>query len=250
MRPLLLLGLAASLAACAPRPVTEAERLGLPALDMVRVEGGAFRMGDVFEGTHEDATPVHAVTLPAFLLGRYEVTYDEYDAFARAAGRSLPPDDGHGRGRRAVAYVSWDDAVAFCAVYGFRLPTEAEWEYAAREGGRALRYAGTNDPDSLRHYGRVEAEVERHSFPVGLYRPNALGLHDMTGNVMEWVGDYYPFYPEPGAEPVLQDTALAMRVHRGGSFAQKASLAPTFHRAGTMRDLASDDLGFRCAAGA
>ena len=207
-------------------------------------------MGDVFEGDDPDATPAHAVTLPDFRIGRYEVTYDQYDAFAEATGRPLPPDDGFGRGRRAVNHVTWDDAVAFCSIYGYRLPTETEWEYTAREGGQRIRFAGTNDPDSLRYYGRIDVEVERHALDVGLFRPNALGLYDMTGNVMEWVGAYYQFYPEPGTEPVMHDLdALAMRIHRGGSFGQTALLAPTFHRSGTLRDLSADDLGFRCAAG-
>lgn len=238
-------------AGCAHRPLTEAERLGLLPLDMVAIPGGTFLMGDVVEGESEDAMPVHAVTLPDYRLGRYEVTFAQYDAFATATGRPLPPDDGHGRDDRAVVHVTWDDATAFCSLYGYRLPTETEWEFAAREGGKPLRYAGVNDPDSLHVLGRVSVEVEARSFPVGRYRPNALGLYDLSGNVMEWIGAYYQFYPEPGTEPIWHDLeALAMRIHRGGSFSQDARLARTFHRSGTLRDLSADDLGFRCAADA
>ncbi|NNF57174.1 MAG: SUMF1/EgtB/PvdO family nonheme iron enzyme [Rhodothermaceae bacterium] len=219
---------------------------------MVAIEGGRFDVGDVFERTDPDATPVHPATVGDFFLGRYEVTYDQYDAFAAATGRPLPSDDEvEERGRRAVAYVTWDDALAFCAAYGYRLPTETEWEFAARERGQARRYPGFEDVSDVPRYGWVGLNDAPASFPVGMKEPNALGLYDLSGNVYEWIGAFYQFYPEPGVEPEWHDMAvLNMRLIRGGSFRQEADLAQTFRRAGTLRDVAAEDIGFRCAASA
>ena len=147
--------------------------------------------------------------------------------------------------------MTWDDAVAFCDAYGYRLPTEAEWEYAARDGGRAVRYAGTSDPDSLRLFAWVDDVTAPGPHPGRLKRPNALGLYDMSGNVAEWVGAFYQFYPEPGAAPDRHDMArLNMRIARGGSVYQSPDFAQTFRRMASLRDLAASDLGFRCAADA
>lgn len=103
----------------------------LPTPEMVLIEGGIFTMGDGYERKNPDSTPVHEVTLPDFKIGKYEVTYEEFDAFAKRTDRKLPESDSMGRGSRAVAFVDWYDAKAFCEFHGWRLPTEQEWEYAA-----------------------------------------------------------------------------------------------------------------------
>jgi formylglycine-generating enzyme required for sulfatase activity len=219
--------------------------------EMVLIEGGSFMMGDVLNDGNEDAQPVHQVTLEDFFLGRYEVTFQQYDAFATVTGRDLPNDDSLGRGSRAVVYVDWEDAVAFCRFHGYRLPTEQEWEYAAREGGKPLRFAGTNDLDSLDAYARTKDNSISHSFPVGSKRPNALGLSDMSGNVLEWIGAYYQYYPENGESPVWDDLEVRdLRVLRGGSFKESAHIAATYWRIGMLKDAREYDVGFRCAADA
>jgi formylglycine-generating enzyme required for sulfatase activity len=248
--PCLLLLLAAG--ACAPRPVTLAEHLGLPPLDMVPVEGGQFEMGDVFARADEDATPVHPVTVAGFRIGRTEVTAEHYARFAEATGRPYTP---HPSGGRPPSYpsvgVTWDDAVAFCAAYGYRLPTEAEWEYAARAGGRALRYAGTSAADSLGLFAWVRDNTAPGPFPVAQKQPNTLGLYDLSGNAAEWVGAFYEFYPAPGTAPAWQNLETRdMRITRGGSVYGDPEMAQTFRRAATLRDLSASDLGFRCAADA
>ena len=251
MRAIVLFPLLA-LGACAPRPVTLAEQLGLAPLEIIAVEGGPFTMGDVIEGDDEDATPVHPVAVADFRIGRTEVTAQHYERFAEASGRPYTPhrEDAEVAPYPAV-HVTWDDAVAFCAAYGYRLPTEAEWEYAAREGGRALRFAGASDPDSLRHFAWVDDVTVPGPFPVGQKRPNALGLYDLSGNAAEWVGAFYQFYPEPGAEPEWHDMEqFGMRIARGGSVYQEPDFAQTFRRMASLRDLAASDLGFRCAANA
>ncbi len=223
-------------------------------LTMIRVEGGRFMMGDIFEEKNDDALPVHRVKIKTFYLSQYEVTYEQYDAFADSTGRPLPEDDGFGRGKRAVAHVTWDDAVAFCAYHRFRLPTEAEWEYAARSGGLEQMYAGTNTEDSLSGFAFYGYNSLGFSAPVGLKKPNSLGFYDLSGNVSEWVGDFYEKYPATGEKPVFKDLSQpSIRIFRGGSFKPSADfprptdLTRTYWRAGTLNDISSSSIGYRCA---
>lgn len=219
----------------------------LPKPEMVSVPGGIFMMGDVVDDGNTDAQPVHRVRLDDFRIGKYEVTYAEYDAFARATGRPLPRDDSLGRGRRAVAYVNWEDTRAFCNCHGWRLPTEQEWEYAARSGGEPLRYAGTSKLDSLTKYARYDDNSAPNSFRVGSKKPNALGLYDMSGNVFEWIGAYYQFYPDSGRTPVYKDLEKSdLRVMRGGSFREPYRLSATYWRVGMLKEAEEYDVGFRC----
>ncbi|MGM0587894.1 MAG: formylglycine-generating enzyme family protein [Bacteroidota bacterium] len=218
-----------------------------PPLSMTEVPGGTYRMGDIFDWGNDDAQPVHEVTLPAYRIGTYEVTYAQYDAFAQNHELPLPPDDGHGRENRAVVYVSWDQAQQFCEWYGYRLPTEQEWEYAARSAGQAVNFPGTNHKDSLRHYARMNNHSSPWSYKVGTKEPNALGLYDMAGNVYEWIGAYYPIYErylDNGEWYDLENRG--MRVIRGGSFQSGASPMYTFWRVATIQEEQVDDLGFRC----
>ena len=215
--------------------------------EVIDIPGGAFSMGDVFEGENEDAIPVHRVVIPPFTMAKYEITYEQYDTFAEETDRALPEDNGYGRGNRAVANVLWEDALAFCSHYGFRLPTEAEWEYAARSGGQHHRYAGTDSVDAIDRYIRHIDNSALHAFLVGSKAPNAFGLYDMSGNVYEWIGDYYEFYPKTGSKPNYKDLSSAsMRIIRGGSFKTPPHLTQTFWRSGTLADIPSDAIGFRC----
>ncbi len=244
MRLLLLLFLIAFSSGCARlRPhQTEAP------FPFVALPGGIFSMGDVLEGENEDATPVHDAAVAPFEIARYETTFAQYDAFATATGRPLPDDAGYGRGDRAVVGVTWYDARDYCAFYSLRLPTEAEWEYAARSGGRLDRFAGADSVGGLDAVGRYLANSVMHSFPVGSKSPNAIGLFDMSGNVFEWGGAYYETYPSPGEVPVYKDLEQsAMRILRGGGFKSEAYLTQTFWRSGTLGDVTSDTIGFRCA---
>jgi formylglycine-generating enzyme required for sulfatase activity len=178
--------------------------------ETVLVKGGVFQMGnhkalkvnflvkmlDAYDGG-KDEEPVHEVQIDTFRMGKYPVTFEEYDAFCEADGRKKPTDNGWGRGRRPVINISWKDAVAYCkwlsekTGHVYRLPTEAEWEYAARGGmlNSSQMYAGT-DTD-LRSYAWYRSNSDDKTHPVGEKKPNALGLYDLTGNVAEWCNDRY-----------------------------------------------------------
>ncbi|MEM1270382.1 MAG: SUMF1/EgtB/PvdO family nonheme iron enzyme [Bacteroidota bacterium] len=225
---------------------------GFVPLEMVEVEGGTFLVGDVHDQENTDALPLHERTISDFRLMAYEVTFEAYDAYARATGVPVPNDEGMGRGRRAVAQVNWDEAQAFCEAYGWRLPTEIEYEYAARSGGEAVRWSGTNSEDSLAvyaWYGGQDRGVFDGAIPVGSKQPNALGLHDLSGGVREWVGAYYQFYPEPGSEPEWSDLEVSgIRIFRGGGRMDPPEFLQTFWRMGALREDRMTDVGFRCAA--
>lgn len=221
----------------------------IPKPEMVYIEGGTFTMGDIYKGPkNSDATPAHEVTLSDFKIGKYEVTYRQYDAFAERTGRPLPEaDSALGRGNRAVVYVSWTDAKAFCEYHGWRLPTEQEWEYAARGGGQKMKFAGTNDSDSLKYYARIGEGLIPYSYKVGTRKPNDAGLYDMSGNVFEWIGDYYQFYPKAGQTPEWDDMEQrTFRIMRGGSHGASSMIHATYWRAGMLKDSEVDDVGFRC----
>lgn len=223
--------------------------LDLDALRMLPIPGGTFLMGDFVDYEDSDATPVHPVTVDDFLLSATETTFAQYDRWATATNRDLPDDEGYGRGGRAVVNVSWHDALAFCGTYGYRLPSEAEWEYAARSGGKALRWSGTNDPDSALAFVRFDDNGEMAATYVGTKQPNDLGLFDMSGNVFEWIGAFYEFYPTDPDSTVMKDVSVpGIRIVRGGSVRNPLAIAQTWWRSGTLSDATSEMIGFRCAA--
>ncbi|MDE2886900.1 MAG: SUMF1/EgtB/PvdO family nonheme iron enzyme [Gemmatimonadota bacterium] len=157
--------------------------------EMVVIPAGRFQMGCLQEHCPLDGSsdPPHTVTVGSFALSKYEVTFAEYDRFAAATDRRLPDDEGWGRGWRPVINVTWNEAVAFAEWLSnttrkrYRLPSEAEWEYACRAGTTTLYSWG----DESRSYGGDDEMTD----PVGSSPSNAWGLHDMHGNVQEWVQD-------------------------------------------------------------
>lgn len=222
----------------------------IPSPTMIRVSTGSFMMG----GSEKNETPTHNVqfTKP-FAIARYETTFDEYDRFARVTGRPLPKDEGWGRGSRPVINVSWDDATAYAQWLSqqtgkrYRLPTEAEWEYAARSGGLDQEWAGTSDKSQLKEFAVYEAE---RTESVGSKQPNGLGLYDMSGNVFEWVEDCWhtdykgaPINGLPWLEANEGD--CAKRVIRGGSWFGIPEVLRASFRLGDPTDYRSSAIGFR-----
>jgi formylglycine-generating enzyme len=217
--------------------------------EMVFVPGGTFMMGDLFFEYNTDALPVHEVALPDFYIGKYPVTFQEFDRFAGKTGRSLPNDNDDGRGNRAVVNVTWYDALEFCRSLGYRLPTEQEWEYAARSGGRIEMFSGTNRRDSLNYFAHFQFNSRPVSQPVGTKKPNGLGIYDMSGNVFEWIGEWYDIYRTiPRWIRLYPIDEKNLRVIRGGSAMQLPFTIRTYWRVYTFSDTRSREIGFRCAA--
>ncbi|MFN0033553.1 MAG: formylglycine-generating enzyme family protein [Saprospiraceae bacterium] len=159
--------------------------------EMVFVKGGTFLMGS---DEDESEKPIHPVTVPSFWMGKYPVTFEEYDAFCNLTGREKASDNGWGRGLRPAINVSWQDAQEYCQWLSektgeqYRLPSEAEWEFGARGGtlSKGYKFAGSND---LEKVGWYDENSKNETHPVGEKAANELGLHDMSGNVWEWIED-------------------------------------------------------------
>jgi len=246
---------------------------------MVFVQGGTFQMGsNDFEANSDE--PLHSVTVDSFYIGKYEVTQREYQALMGTnpsyfKGDNLP-----------VESVSWNDAIAYCnalskkeglpvaykendgvlldeegkettdvrKVKGYRLPTEAEWEFAARGGNssRGYKYSGSDDPGAVAWYDDNSGD-ETHE--VGSKQANELGIHDLSGNVWEWVSDWYdesyysnspannPYNSVSGFSGIL--SLISNRVNRGGSCYNYARDVRVASRSSLGPDYRDNDLGFR-----
>ncbi|MDX2285798.1 MAG: SUMF1/EgtB/PvdO family nonheme iron enzyme [Bacteroidia bacterium] len=222
--------------------------------EMLLIQGGSFRMGSE---AYDHEKPIHPVTLGDFYLGKYPVTFDEYDAYCEAARREKPQDEGWGRGKRPVINVSWEDAQRYCQWLSeqtgqrWRLPTEAEWEYAAG-GGTSIRttWAGTSEENKLKDYAWYHVNSGGATHPVGEKQPNGLGLYDMSGNVWEWCEDdwhnSYQGGPDDGRAWV-DNPRGARRVSRGGSWDYVPVLARVSYRRNWNPGRRYRNLGFRLA---
>jgi len=197
-----------------------------PSIDWVTIPAGSFTMGSPeSEIDRSNNETQHQVTLSAFMISKYEVTFEQYDLFCDATGREKPSDAGWGRGDRPVINVSWEDAMAFAAWMGCRLPTEAEWEYAARGGTTTPFNTGNNLTTSQANYdGRspynknAKGEFRRKTLPVGSFEANGYGLFDMHGNVWEWCIDLYGNYSLLGQTNPEGASSGKFHVRRGGGW--------------------------------
>jgi formylglycine-generating enzyme required for sulfatase activity len=223
---------------------------------MVPISDGTFQMGDVEKLGESWRNPVHPVTIKPFAMGMYEVTFEEYDAFAITTGRRLPEDQGWGRGRRPAINVSWDDAKAYAQWLSqqtgtrYRLPSEAEWEYAARGGAKQEVWAGTSDQSRLGDYAVFMENSGNRTAEVGTKQANGFGLHDLSGNVWEWVEDCahstYDKAPQEGSAWLEANGGdCGQRVIRGGSWDGKPGTLRLSDRYRSDTDIRYIDLGFR-----
>ena len=180
------------------RIIVETTKPRFPMPEMVVIPAGSFRMGEEdYWNYSEHSKPVHSVRIASFKMSKYEITFEEYDTFTDATGRERADDKGWGRDRRPVINVSWDDAVAYTQWLSsqtgesYRLPSEAEWEYAARAGSTTWyswgKDIGRNRANCHGCDGRFDDDGRTVS--VGSFSANRWGLHDMHGNVWEWVQD-------------------------------------------------------------
>jgi formylglycine-generating enzyme required for sulfatase activity len=203
-------------------------------MELVFVKGGCYRMGDLWDdgvsgdGDGAQERPVHEVCVDDFYMGKFEVTQGQWKALM---GSNPVTDSNCNEDRCAVDNVGWSDVQAFIGKLNdkaggsrYHLPTEAEWEYAARSGGKDERYSGGNDIDSVAWYevnsgARSKPPLEVAGHPVGLKAPNGLGLHDMSGNVWELVSDWYQadYYASSPRDNPTGPASGETHAKRGGS---------------------------------
>jgi formylglycine-generating enzyme required for sulfatase activity len=211
--------------------------------DMVAIKGGTFLMGSN-DGDYEK--PINQVNLSDFYISKCEVTQAQFRAIMGNNPGSIIRD------HAPVVMVSWYDSQEFLIRLNmitdniYRLPTEAEWEYAAGGGAEnRTKWAGTNSESDLINYAWIECNSGSSPHPVALKRPNALGLYDMSGNVYEWCNDWFGLYSiTPKINPTGPTTG-SDRVFRGGSRFYKARQCRTTHRQSNPPDYRFAGLGFR-----
>ncbi len=260
-------------------------------MEFVLVKGGCYEMGDTFGDGKKDEKPVHEVCVDGFYIGKYEVTVGEFRRFVNDTGYRADADTGggmyvwignkwekqSGRGWRSPGFsqtdnhpvvgVSWNDAQKYInwlnrkSGKSYRLPTEAEWEYAARSGGKRYKYSWGNGSLS----GNIADEAANRKFnwtiwegyddgyaytaPVGSYRSNMTGLYDMTGNVWEWCQDIYSkdaYRKHQRNNPVYRGSG-SNRIDRGGSWGSKPGSLRASFRGSYTPDYRRGTLGFRLA---
>ncbi len=224
--------------------------------DVILVQGGTFKMGSNLE---DDEKPLHSVTLSTFSIGKYEVTVGQFKAFCTEIGRSMPePPEWSWQENHPIVNVNYNDAVAYCNWLGerfggdWRLPTEAEWEYAARGGNKSLgsTYSGGNNLESVAWFAD-NAGGQTNS--VGAKQPNELGIYDMSGNVFEWCSrgrhDFITHYKSSSSNhqprtPPPPSTG-SDRVSLGGSWRSRASYCRVASRTPYSPDRRDTRFGFR-----
>ena len=223
--------------------------------EMVWIPKGSFKMGS---NEYDNEKPVHEVFITQnFAMGKFEVTFEEYDKFAEATGKDKPSDSGWGRGNRPVINVSWNDATAYAKWLSdetgenYRLPTEAEWEYAARAGTSTKYWWGNTASHKYMNYGTDECcdglvkgkDRWKYTAPVGSFEANPFGIYDTAGNVWEWTcSEYKDKYQ--GSETTCKKHA-SLFVLRGGSWNNYAGGARTANRLRNAPSVRSRGVGFR-----
>lgn len=242
--------------------------------EMIPVPEGCFQMGNTFGDGYYMERPVHEVCLSAFAIGEFSVTRGDFKKFAEETGYRSEAEKSGGcyiydgirwvkdpasswrfpgflqQDNHPVVCVSWNDSIAYAEwLTGkmkrqYRLPTEAEWEYAARSGGKQEKYAGSDDVDSVAWYSRNSGN---RTHPVGSKQPNDLGLYDMSGNVWQWTADWYNerYYRESPINNPQGPNSGSKRIFRGGSWFSDQRGVRTTYRDFHFPSYASSYLGFR-----
>lgn len=237
-------------------------------IEFIRVPGGCFIMGDTYGDGQGDEKPLHEVCVDSFWMGKFEVTNSQYRRFKNShKSGSYEGNDLNGD-RQPVTNVTWYDAVNYANWLSemtgkkFRLPTEAEWEYAARGNTSGRNYWGDNPYESCKHANGADKSAKsqwgewsttecndgyKASAPVGLFYPNNFGLHDIMGNAWEWTNDWYDseYYSEsPKHNPQGPPTGR-LKIPRGGGWMNASECVRVADRNGFSPDFSILFLGFR-----
>lgn len=262
-------------------------------MQIVSVKGACYQMGDTFGDGLNDEKPAHEVCIDDFAIAKHDVTVGIFRKFVASTRYRTDAENSEGctvwNGRNfaldvaknwrnpgfdqddshPVVCVSWNDAVAFIDWFKessgreYRLPTEAEWEYAARSGGKKERYAGTSNAKKLHNFANFcDANCEfdwkiasqndgyKYTAPVGTHKPNGLGLYDMSGNVWQWLQDRYDadYYRQSKKTNPAGPTIGSLRVVRGASWTYQPVYARAAGRGKLNPDAADSSVGFRVAS--
>lgn len=261
---LILFSLAYPAAVSAETPYTDPST----GMELAFVKGGCFQMGDSAGDGDLNERPVHEACVADFYMGKYEVTNDQFRKFdskhdsGTSEGSTLNDD------KQPAVNVSWEDAVAFAkwlsqqSGQSYRLPTEAEWEYAARSGTTHSRFWGDNPDEACQYANVADLKAKKQwpkwttfvcddgyavSAPVGTFTANGYGLNDMLGNVWEWCEDVYnseAYTKLPKDNPVYKGSG-EYRVMRGGGWSNGPLGIRSSHRVGLSPDFGHHALGFR-----
>ena len=222
-------------------------------IEFVDIPGGSFMMGSPpSEPQRELDEPQYFIAVGPFKMSKYEITFDQYDAYCEATGKIKPEDEGWGRGNRPVINVTWNEVNDFAAWAGCRLPTEAEWEYACRAGTATPFYLGNNVSTNqvnyngdLPYHTYPKGENRQRTLPVGSFQPNPWGLYDMHGNVGEWCSDWFSKkYVPPTKDPKGPEKGT-YKVLRGGSWCLHAYMARSAKRDSDLPYFAYSSVGIR-----
>jgi iron(II)-dependent oxidoreductase len=248
----ILLGFASPPELSADEPEQESREHSVTKSEMVLIPAGEFKMGKKGEDHH---SPEHTVYIDEFYMDKCEVTNAQYAEFCQATDRNLPEFWGMDHFRSGpdfpdhpVTGISWYDARAYAEWAEKRLPTEAEWEYAARGGLAGKDYPGGDEIDpSTANFSKAE---KGGTVAVESYPANGFGLHDMAGNVGEWVADYYArdyYKASPDKNPAGPDEGK-FRVFRGGGWHTGPYCSKVFFRNALPANWLDFNVGFRCAS--
>ena len=223
---------------------------------MVQIPSGSFRMGGASGIVAADEVPRHQVKIESIMVSVYEVTYADYDVFAKSTKRKIPDSSGWDRNTHPVNDVSWDDALAYTKWLSkqtgkiYRLLSEAEWEYAARAGTRTSFWWGFAAGSSNAHCFDCKSDYNTSKpAKVGTYKPNSFGLYDTAGNLFEWVHDcYHRNYKEaPTDGSVWEGGDCEVRIVRGGAFRSPADSMRVENRNTFRSNKGQYNVGFRIA---
>lgn len=223
---------------------------------MIKLSEGSFMMGAKGSSPYQDELPSHEVKLQSFSISRFEITFEDFDAFAESANLALPKDNGWGRGKQPVINITWDEAMDYTkwlsqqTGHQYRLPSEREWEYAAGAGKDTLYWWGNELGRSKANCAVCGSQWDNQQpSPVGSFQPNPLGLNDTIGNVLEWTIDCFRsnYHNAPSTGNLWQggNEDCSRRVARSGSFRSYENALRTTKRNNYSPRTRLDNLGFR-----